>query len=191
MKEVVEVIEDLITPQDYPDEAFQLLSVTYSGYCRIEKLQEGKYIKPTKMNKVHTGDLVFSNIRATDGAVGVVPEELDGALVSGSFTILRCKDEKDTIYLWSILRSHEIRADLMSTSTGTGRYTTNWDDAQDVLIRWLSAGEREGIAQGLAEVWRLEKEGKRLLESSLEYQDDLGVESEESKQRVRFYKPPQ
>ena len=191
LKEVVEVIEDLITPQDYPDEAFQLLSVTYSGYCRIEKLQEGKYIKPTKMNKVHTGDLVFSNIRATDGAVGVVPEELDGALVSGSFTILRCKDEKDTIYLWSILRSHEIRADLMSTSTGTGRYTTNWDDAQDVLIPWLSAGEREGIAQGLAEVWRLEKEGKRLLESSLEYQDDLGVESEESKQRVRFYKPPQ
>jgi len=184
------VIEDEICPQNYPNQEFALIRVSYAGVCQVSKRQKGKHIKPTKMYKVSKGDLVFSNIRATDGAVGIVPDELDGALASGSYTMLRCPTAVDTVYLWSILRSHEIRADLMSVSTGTSRYTTLWESARQVKIPWMDMNDRKRIAESFMEAWKLEKEITKLQSKAYASIAELGVESDESKQRFNVYKPP-
>lgn len=187
---VANVKEEEICPKDFPDEVFTLLSVSYDGICQITKKLKGKHIKPTTMYIVSKDDLVFSNIRATDGAVGIVPRELDGALASSSYTILNCETLTDTVYLWSILRSYEIRADLMSVSTGTSRYTTTWNNARKVMIPWLDESGRKKIANILTESWRLEKEISRLQGEAFETIKPLGVESKESQQRFDAYKPP-
>lgn len=190
LSEVVEVITDTITPQEFPEQEFALISVSYDGICRVAKKVKGKRIKPSVMYKVSKGDLVFSNIRATDGAVGIVPEELDSALASGSYTILRCEKYEDTVYLWSVIRSHEIRADLMAASTGTSRYTTDWESAKQTQIPWVEEGQRKTIAEGFVKSWALEKQIENLREASLTAVKDLGVESDDSKQRFRAYQPP-
>lgn len=188
--EVVSVVTNTVIPQQFPEKEFTLISVSYDGICKVAKKIKGKCIKPSIMYKASKGDLVFSNIRATDGAVGIVPEELDGALASGSYTILRCDEYEDTVYFWSVIRSHEIRADLMATSTGTSRYTTDWDSAKQTQIPWLAEAQRKTIAGGFIKSWALEKQIEKLREASLTKVKELGVESEDSKQRFRAYQPP-
>jgi type I restriction enzyme M protein len=73
-------------PKRYPDREFKLIKVGYDGRCKLESVRKGRAIKYTDMMRVKTGQLVFSTIRAVNGAIGIVPEELDGALVSQSFS---------------------------------------------------------------------------------------------------------
>jgi type I restriction enzyme M protein len=191
LHEVLTPLVDPVTPQQFPDQEFLLVMVTYDGICTIANRHKGKHIKPESMQRVHAGDLVFSNIRATDGAIGVVPPELDGALASGSFTILRASTLEDTVYLWSILRTYEIRADLMSPATGTGRYTTTWSDVRDIQIPWLSDPQRKEIAAGLTKAWAMEAEAKKIQTDAIHALTALDVNSEQSERRLKSYKPPQ
>ena len=39
--------------------------------------------------RVHSGDLVLSRVKGWEGAIGVVPEELDGHYVSKEFPVFR------------------------------------------------------------------------------------------------------
>jgi len=73
-----------------PDTEFTLIKVSYEGKCEVEEIKKGKRIEAKKMYRVRTGQMVFSTIRATDGAVGIVPQEYDGALVSKQLYGLRC-----------------------------------------------------------------------------------------------------
>jgi len=75
---LVNVVEDQVVPRQYPEQEFTLASVTYSGICRADKRLKGKRIKPEVMFRISKGDLLFSNIRATDGGVGIVPAERRG-----------------------------------------------------------------------------------------------------------------
>lgn len=190
IEDVTENVIDMINPHNTPDTVYKLISVSYDGICQVQDEISGKRIKPDVMYKVHEGDIVFSNIRATDGAIGIVPSELDGALASGSYTILRCHGEFDTVYLWSVLRSHEIRADMMSVSTGTSRYTTNWEEAKSLQIPWMVETERKHIAEGFIKSWDLQKKIAQLQQESLHMIEGLGVESQDSKDRFDAYKPP-
>lgn len=143
------------------------------------------------MYRARKGHLIFSTIRATDGAIGIVPPELDGALVAAtSYNVFDCGSAEDTAYLWAVLRSHEIRADMQSLSPGSGRYTSYWPDVGRVLIPWLSSEKRKAIGSQYLDVWRLERQmvlERKKAESAIV---SLGVESEEAKKRWNASKPP-
>jgi len=188
--EVVKPIEDMIYPQEHKDEVFTLIKVNYEGRCEAEHIKKGGRIKAKKMFRIRKGQLVFSTIRATDGAMGVVPEEYDGALVSGSYTVFECSTPEDTAYLWAILRSYEIRADMQSQSPGSGRYTTYWPEVGNLLIPWLSEDKRKVIGRGLLDAWENEKKMLAAKKRIMEQIAELGVESEKSKQRFKNSKAP-
>lgn len=190
--EIARPITRAMCPQDHEnsEQEHSVLYVTYDGKCALQKRQKGKYMKPSEMLVVREGDLVFSNIRATDGAIGIVPKEFDGALVSYSFTVLRCSSREDTVYLWSVMRSFEIRADIMSISTGTGRYNTDWELAKAVQIPWLSEEKRRVIATKYESAWEHERAATIALLEAANGVEKLGLNSEQSKSRFSTYKPP-
>ncbi len=190
LADVVVRKENVVIPKDKQDENFTLLRVTYEGRCEIDSVRLGSRIKAAWMNRVHAGDLVFSTIRATDGSIGVVPENLDGALVSGSYTVFRCSTIEDTVYLWAILRSSELRADMQSMSPGSGRYTTYWPEIGELLIPWMPETKRQEIGRGFLQAWREETRIALEREDLLQKIAHLGVESEDSKQRFRASKAP-
>lgn len=191
LSDLVTPVREEVIPQSTPDTRFTLLRVSYTGFCQSVKTILGKSLKPPTMLRVHTGDILFSNIRATDGAVGIVPAELDGALASESFTILRAENEIDAMCLWQILRTYEIRADMMSPSTGTGRYNTDWQLASQIQIPWPKKPQRERIAKAYIDAWNLEREIERLQKDAESVIAGLRLNSEESKKRFNSYKPPQ
>ncbi|MCY4260182.1 MAG: N-6 DNA methylase, partial [Rhodobacteraceae bacterium] len=191
LSEVVRVVDKPMRPSDHPDELFTLVKVSYSGKCEVEGEKQGQRIRPATMQRIATGQIIFSTIRATDGAVGIVHPELDGALVSGSYTVFMCDEPHDAAYLWSVLRSHELRADMQSLSPGSGRYTTYWPGVGEVLVPWPSDERRKEIGDGLIDLWERERELVRHRQGALAHLEILGVESEESRRRWTVSKAPQ
>ena len=180
-----------MNPHDEPEKEFVLVKVGYDGRCRVEARRKGKAIKYETMFQVKTGQLIFSTIRAVNGAVGIVPPEMDGALVSASYNVFDCGSPEETAYLWAVLRSHEIRADIQSASTGASRYYSYWSDVCDVKVPWQTKAKREKIGAQFIAGWELEREIKKQRARSAKLIADMGVESEESIRRWEASKPPQ
>lgn len=191
LDQCVTLAEEEIHPREHPDTSFTLIKVSYDGICEVERERLGKLIKAKVMYKVKQGQMVFSTIRATDGAIGIVPPDLDGALVSGSYSVFDCGTSEDTAYLWAVLRSHELRADMQSVSSGSGRYTSYWPDVGAVLVPWLPEQERRTIGAELLRSWEMERQVHRQREGALEKVRALGVESLESVKRWQSAKAPQ
>ncbi len=188
----VDEVEEVVVPKAEPEEDFRLLRVQYDGECIEFEIRKGTDVKYNKMNYVRAGDLVVSNIGGVMGAIGLISDEMDGCVVSSEYTVLRCKKRKtDAVYLWTVLRSSELRADLLSTSSGLNRHRLKWAKFKDVLIPVLSDEERLQIYEDFVTSRDLQKKAQRSKEKvfSTVY-ELLDVESESSKARFIAAKPP-
>ena len=136
------------------------------------------------MSRVATGQIVFWVIRATDGSIGIVPPEFDNALVSDtSYRVFTCDNPEDAAYLWAVLRSFELRADMQSPSTGTSRYSTPWPEVGEVLVPWREGNIRRAIGEKLLRAWAQERQLTIDREEAMTHIDALGVNSPESMRR--------
>ena len=189
--EIVNPSDSLFNPNDEREKEFGLIKVSYDGKCELEHRKLGRHIKNEKMVKVKSGQLVFSVYNALNGAVGIVPPELDGTLVAdSSYVVFDCVPPYNAAYVWSLLRSHEIRADIQSISTGSGRYTSKWPDVGQVLLPWLHEEQRQKIGNTLIHLWESERQIEKQRRDSLHHLNSLGVESESSQRRFRVSKTP-
>ena len=192
LRECVAPVAEDVSLAAYPSQEFKLLKVSYEGRCILEQVREGRRIRAKTMYRVRTGQMVFSMIRATDGAIGIVPPELDGALVSAnSYAVFACDTPQDAHYLWAVLRSYELRADMQAKSTGSGRYVTGWPDVGDWLqVPWMPAAERQQVGNGLIEALELERQAYAKQHDAMEKVRTLGIESETSVTRWQRSKAP-
>jgi len=191
LAELGKVKTETINPQEEPDVEFDIMRVTYDGECVIFETRLGCDIPDKSMIVVSSGDLVLSKVRATDGAVGIVAPELEGALVSNSsFVVLQCGSEDDAVYLWAILRSRELRADLQALSTGSTRYTSPWDAMKELEIPYPPASRRAEVVAGLREARRLAEEARQCFLEAMKPVQALGVESAQSRERFERSKAP-
>jgi type I restriction enzyme M protein len=191
---LVKLASDPIEPASMATTDFKLLKVSYDGKCEVEREAKGIAIKARLMYRVRTGQMVFSTIRATDGAIGIVPPEMDGGLVSDTsyavFDWLHAGTPEDMAYLWAILRSHELRADMQSLSPGSGRYTTYWPEVGKICLPWLGESKRKDIGSALLRTWEKEKQVPVDLKNALSKLSLLEVESEASRMRWKVSKAP-
>ena len=188
---VCKVKEDYISPEDFPDEKFRILTITYDGKCKTEEIRLGKNINFKKMKVVRTGDLVLSDYNTYHGAIGYITPEFNGSLASSSYTVIKCKKNHDTLYLWSILRTAEIRSDILSSAIGMGRMTIDWEEIKNVQIPFLKESERKKVARNILQSWRADMKANTLLNNiKKELDNKFDVESEESIKRFISTKPP-
>lgn len=192
LEEICSQREEIIRPrQEFPDDEFRILTIRYNGSCSAEEIRLGEEINFSKMNVVRTGDLVFSVLNAFHGAIGYITEEFDGALASNSYFILRSNDPDDSLYLWSILRTTEIRADILTSAVGMGRQTVNWEDVKKVQVPMLSQEKRHSIASQIISAWEQERKAIQEVDNVRGVLDGyFGVESSESEYRFIASKPP-
>ena len=162
--EICEPRDEIIEPRkNHPNNEYRILTIGYDGRCRAEEKRFGSEINYSKMKIVRTGDIVFSEYNAFHGAIGYVTEEFDGVLASGSYTVVKCHNEKNSLYVWSILRTTEIRADFLSSAIGMGRQTVNWDNIKNVQIPFLLHEKQAQISKEIINAWKLEKEAQEAI----------------------------
>lgn len=76
-----------------PEREYKLVTIkmNHKGVV-LRELKKGALIK-SKMYKVQEGDFILSGIDARNGAFGIVPKELDGAIVTNDFWYFEINEE--------------------------------------------------------------------------------------------------
>lgn len=126
--------EDTVNCHDH-DKHEQSLTVRYNGIAEAGDILLPKTdTKYPQLWKVAVGDIVISNIAATYGSVAVVPQNLAGLVVSKEYTVLTVKPPYDPRVVWALLRSPEIRAELLLRTTGANRTRVRWSNIKDIAF---------------------------------------------------------
>lgn len=168
------------------------LVVGYDGFARAGdeiRLSEQKSVP--NLIRVHTGDIVMSNINAVHGSICVVPEHLDKMVVTTEFTIFRPQPGVDPRVVWALLRSPEIRSEFLVTARGAGRTRVKWDTIKDIMVPVPPDNLAKTIVEDLVEAEnglraaeRLRKEAQEKIESQ------LSLATERAEATLQAFRPP-
>lgn len=195
LKDVVELrsfgANDIVVSHETEDPV-QQLTVRYDGVA-----EGGSHIVPAdetrypELYRVRTGDIVISNIAATHGSVAVVPTELDGCVTSKEYTILRAKQGFDPRVIRAVLRSPEMRAELLLRASGANRTRIRWADIETIMFPYPA----DNIAIGLIDEYeKLERAQRRVTDLAQSVQATLTNALDLGKDEARFvwdaFKPP-
>lgn len=104
-----------------PGEFYKQITVKLHGNgVVLRKMEDGGNIK-SKQYQVHTNDLVYSKIDVKSGAIGFVPEELDGGVVTADFPLISTPDitEIDRAFLMIYFSSDMFCEKMEEKSKGT------------------------------------------------------------------------
>lgn len=95
-------LSELLTPEVYPikindDTYYQQVTMRSGGEGmekRIGGYKQGRFIKTKSQNRLESGLLVISRIDARNGSFAIVPDELDGAIVTKDFPTFRINETR-------------------------------------------------------------------------------------------------
>jgi len=187
---VEEVDPDLVVTAD-SDELVTHLRVRYDGFAEPGEEISASDSTYAVLYRVHTSDLVISHINAIHGAICIVPEACDGMVVTTEYTVCRAKKGIDPRTVWLLLRSPEIRSDLLLNSTGIGRSRVRWATASDVAV---PEPPREITSSVVRDVKKAEKKEQEALELRANAQqrliEALTLDSDEAGRILAAFKPP-
>lgn len=174
------------------DDFVTYVRITYDGFAVPGDQAVASETGYARLYRVHSNDLVVSNIGATYGSIGVVPAELDGCVVTSEYTILKARQGVDPRVLWLILRTPDIRADMLITATGISRTRVKWNTLKrlqvpvvdhDLAQRVVAATEAADAAQ------RLLLQKRAAAEAAIN--EALGTDTLEASEILTAFKPPQ
>ncbi|NDK08353.1 hypothetical protein EOM39_03855 [Candidatus Gracilibacteria bacterium] len=156
--------------------------------------QKGKDIKTRPQFKVKSGQFILSKIDAKDGAFGVIPDFLDGGIITGSFVSFDIKNPKIlNIDYFDLLLSQDFFLNILkSKSVGTtGRKPIMIDEFLDLEIPLPSLDIQEKIVKTYNdiknEIEKLENENQNLDKDVDNYlMKELGIEIEK-KEKKKFF----
>lgn len=119
LKDLVEIVS--IPAAELPRDEYKQVTVRKNQHDVI--LRDRVLVKDIKdikrQNIVRAGQMIVSRINAKDGAIGIVPQELDGAIVSDNFIVLNFKSNSvDPYYMLMLLTSERYQKLLKGISRG-------------------------------------------------------------------------
>lgn len=144
-------------------------TVTLSERIRGEDLLDKKRQKPRVMKRVAGGDVVYNPMRINIGSIGVVPDDLDGGLVSPDYVVLRCSGI-DPHFLVAMLRTPFYRMYLDVISTGSIRDRVYFSALKAVRLPVVATATQQAVRDLVAE---FENESANLMAELRESKDRL------------------
>lgn len=104
-----------------PERSYRLMGVYGHGRGAIDRgPMLGSSTAYTTMNRVAGGQVVFSRLKAFEGAVTVVPSQLDGAVVSKEFPSFTIRENVVSDFVDAVLRSRRFHKAMGGASVGIG-----------------------------------------------------------------------
>jgi len=190
---VVDPITDgAFDPAEDPKSCYTLLRVRYDGIAEEGEKAEGGELTYHDVWRAQPDDLVASNIALALGSICVMPSDLVHCIASSEFTIMRRKDKEfDAWFLWGFLRSAEVRARLLSQSTGLARHRVGWDVLKDIPVPRVDSTIQKRIGKRFKDsVETVRSAEKTRIAASNELSALLDLDNEWAVHRLRAAKPP-
>jgi type I restriction enzyme M protein len=189
-------LEELVDPaweavKLVEDQEYSFLRITYSGRAEQGEKSLGREVG-SRVARGQAGDIVVSHINAVHRAIGVLPPEGEGWLISKEFTILRPKQgvKVDTYYLWTVLRSAAVVAEWLSSATGVGRHRVDWGLLRRQKIPALPYPEQKNIGDKYRQARKYAAEIEKLRAQAMGELSPLELEGEVARDRLSRAKPP-
>lgn len=193
LSSIVEPItEGAFDPATDPEKLYTLLRVRYEGIAEEGEQAQGNELTYHEVWHARANDLVASNIALALGSICVMPPDLMHCIASQEFTIMRVKDRRFSHwFLWGFLRSSEVKARLLSQSTGLARHRVGWDVLRDIPVPIVDEETHKRISARLKD----SVEGARAAEkariaTTKELSGLLDLDNEWAVNRLRAAKPP-
>lgn len=171
---------------------YTMLRVSYDGIAGEGEEAVGGELTYNSVQHPTAGDLVASNVNAGHGSIAVIPPGLTHTIASSEFTIMRMQDERfHPWFVWAFLRSTEVRARLLSQSSGTNRQRVGWDDLRAIPIPVVAPHVQAEIGENYRRAVEAiaAAEQARLRETN-RMNGLLDLENEWAVQRMRSARPP-
>ena len=122
-----------------PGEMYKQITVKLHGNgVVLRKLEDGGNIK-SKQFVVKTNDLIYSKIDVKSGAIGFIPSELEGGVVTADFPLIHMPDitEIDRNFLMIYFSSEQFCEKMEDKSKGTtNRVRTKKSAFLDTVVPW-------------------------------------------------------
>lgn len=128
----------------------------------------GTETKYTRLTRLHEGTLIFSKLKAFEGAIAMVDARADGAFASAEFPTFRPSQDADSQYLAHVCRWPDFWALIADHSKGVGarRERLHPRDLLDTKIPLPDIEEQRRIAAHLDRTQLAAEQIKRLRTSS-------------------------
>lgn len=193
-------LAELVKPRRYEDEevvrkdhpeAVRVLVVRYEGSADASDEiypADGSY---AKLYPVRAGDVVISNIAASHGSIAVVPEELDGSVVSSEYTVLEPLAGVDPNVVQLVLRSPEVRSEILLSASGANRTRTRWSSLKGIMVPYPDKEIVEAVnafTSQAEEAARVAEEARNAARLTVE--SALLLTSDEADTILAAFKPP-
>jgi len=197
LRELVDVYDDDnlldsdVIDTSSSEEMVTFLRVRYDGVAESGEKKEANESNYSKLLRVHTNDIVISNINAVHGAVAVVTPELDGHVVSTEYTICRAKKEVDPRVVWLLVRSPEARADIVLLASGIGRTRVAWENVKELHIAIPDKATAKKSSALIAKSDELVEQARTARhDAEAAIYTELGLDNEQAWGLISAFKPP-
>lgn len=187
--------DNLISVQDEVDYQRVTVKINNNGVY-LRDIEKGKYIGTKKQYEVNSGQFIMSKIDARNGAFGIIPDELNGAIVTNDFpTFIVNENEINIQFLVLITTTKKFINFAQSCSSGTtNRQRIDIDLFLNVKIPLPSLNEQNRIVKNyndkLAQAKQQKAKAKQIEKDIENYLfDTLGIrklENEENQKGLQF-----
>ncbi len=152
-----------------PEAEYQLLGMhSKIGGPFVRETKKGDEISAKKLNRVQTGDFIYSRLFAWQGSFGLIPDEMDGCYVSNEFPIFRLDNSrvnpKYLVYWFGLPHIQKIvESDCSGSTPGTrNRYKEEFFNSLEIDLP--SSEEQQHIVAKIESVSSQIKEARKLRE---------------------------
>jgi len=122
LKQVAELSSDRWSPGGHGQSSFRYIEISNVDASTGHVSHSEVHVEsaPSRARKVvRRFDVLVSTVRPNRGAVGLVPDSLDGAVATTGFAVVRASSKTDAYFLLAVLRHPASTAQLMRCNTGS------------------------------------------------------------------------
>lgn len=168
--EILQISKNYISIQDHKKYKQLTVKLYHQGISLRGEII-GADILTRPQVEVQGNDFIFSKIDGKDGAFGVVPDKLKGAIVTNDFPVFQIKNSQQYYieYIDAILSLEPMLNYIKGLSVGTtGRKRTTISELLRIKVPKISVDEQKNIVNQYQKISQLQKGAQDRLDSSRE-----------------------
>ncbi|MHA1304114.1 MAG: restriction endonuclease subunit S [Candidatus Heimdallarchaeaceae archaeon] len=176
LQEVVEISNKKIDPSQEPTEYFNYIELANINPSTGEIEEYSQIIghkAPSRARMlVKSGDVLVASLSGSLDNVGLIPIELDGAIASTGFFVIRSRNFLSE-FLFLLFRTDLIKLQLEEKTAGAIMSAVPKTTFGDILIPLVPIEKQNTIANLINEFFKLHKEARELLNKAKKEVEDF------------------
>ena len=134
----------------HPEIEYSLVTISNKGEVKLREKKKGALINATKGYVAKSGDLIYSRLSVHTGAFGIVPPELDQALITGEMPCFVIdKKQVHPNVLTDLIGLPDFLWQLKQLAKGMGRVRIKESMMMDLSVLLPSITEQKTLAKDL------------------------------------------